>query len=504
MIARWVLWLLLLAVTPLFAQTDESVSTGGTAQVTLTLNNMQGGFYANMGVVFKNRADGAIIKGRTGANGMLKIDLPAPAVYEVTMENNPVPKVLKVSAAGMKMGTTYTYDPGMASFNTTHLMDADELKLHRARMAALPDTTWYHAFQATSLKPTNQLAFFRISIKDFDGLPLVGETITVSTRNYHKVFMGVTKRSGTLVMLLPKGDTLDISFKYDRNYKLDYLPPKKGMLELEMDISYIGTAELERQKQLELARLEAEKKRVAKERKALELEAKKLGITVDALLIKRWKESYSVSDYEIVDSVFGRHPEWKEKLIVCDLTGSMSPYSSALSVWYKLNYLKEQNLQFVFFNDGDEKADEKKVIGNTGGIYYAKSKGLDSLVWVMSKVAAAGSGGDCPENNIEALLKGTKMAAAYGSLIMIADNNAPVKDIELLKQFKVPVKIIVCGATTSIHPDYLLIAYKTGGSVHTIEKDITNLARLAEGQTITIKGITYRLMNGRFVAIKGV
>lgn len=48
------------------------------------------------------------------------------------------------------------------------------------------------------------------------------------------------------------------------------------------------------------------------------------------------------------------------------------------------------------------------------------------------------------------------------SFIMIADNNAPIKDITLIKQVTKPVNIILCGVTDKIHPNYVELAAKTG------------------------------------------
>lgn len=180
----------------------------------------------------------------------------------------------------------------------------------------------------------------------------------------------------------------------------------------------------------------------------------------------------------------------------------MLPYWAQISILYQLNYKNEKNLQFVFFNDGDDKPDNKKVIGETGGIYYSPSNGIDSLGRFMSMVTANGSGGDCEENNMEALIKGTTMAKPFKELVMIVDNNSPVKDIKLLKNFRRPVHIILCGATEGwIEPTYLQIAWKTRGTIHTIEEDITTLTRLSESQEIRIGGKRYRIMGGEFVMI---
>jgi hypothetical protein len=83
---------------------------------------------------------------------------------------------------------------------------------------------------------------------------------------------------------------------------------------------------------------------------------------------------------------------------------------------------------------------------------------------------------------------------------MIADNNAPVKDISLLNSFSQPVHIICCGTDgNKIHPDYLKIAWKTHGSIHTLEKDYTTIGNLKDGETIQIGTATYRLMKGEFL-----
>ena len=96
------------------------------------------------------------------------------------------------------------------------------------------------------------------------------------------------------------------------------------------------------------------------------------------------------------------------------------------------NIVKEKNLQFVFFNDGDNKSTSMKKIGETGGIYYQNKPSIEELVNKVSFVQGKGGGGDGPENNMEALIKGVGMADPYKELVMVADNHAPVKDLELL------------------------------------------------------------------------
>ena len=230
-------------------------------------------------------------------------------------------------------------------------------------------------------------------------------------------------------------------------------------------------------------------------------ECKKKGISIEEGYRRLLRDKIYGTTDTVVIKVLNRN-KWINKLIVCDLTGSMQPYAVQLSIWYQLNYKKEQNLQFVFFNDGDEKKDNEKIIGETGGIYYSPSKGIDSLSAFVSRVSSRGSGGDCPENNMEALIKGVKMAKPFKEIVSIVDNHAPVKDISLLSKFNQPVHIILCGASDGwVLEDYLLIAWKTKGSIHTIEQDINNIAKMSEGQEIKIGKFNYRIMGGEFVRI---
>ena len=54
--------------------------------------------------------------------------------------------------------------------------------------------------------------------------------------------------------------------------------------------------------------------------------------------------------------VFNRNEEWKNMLVVCDVTGSMAPYTAQLLLWMKANQTLRSMKNIVFFNDDDEKA----------------------------------------------------------------------------------------------------------------------------------------------------
>ncbi|HAN78883.1 MAG TPA: hypothetical protein DCQ31_14535 [Bacteroidales bacterium] len=208
---------------------------------------------------------------------------------------------------------------------------------------------------------------------------------------------------------------------------------------------------------------------------------------------------------EVKDStvlkVMERNNHWKNILVISDLTASMSPYVGELMLWFKLSMHETKVKSFVFFNDGDSKTTAQKIIGKTGGIYIGEAADLDRVLDLAFKTMEKGFGGDLPENDIEAIIEGIEKVKGYDEVVLIADNNSAVRDISLISNIKVPVKVVLCGSERGVNIDYLELAYKTKGSVHTIEEDITNLMDLNDGEIITINGISYQIKGGKFIRL---
>jgi len=202
-----------------------------------------------------------------------------------------------------------------------------------------------------------------------------------------------------------------------------------------------------------------------------------------------------------VIKVFDRMP-WNNMLVVTDVTASMYPYSGQLLLWLKLHEDERRIKQFVFFNDGDDKEDDQKVIGSTGGIYTTSSSVFDVVVALLFKTMSNGNGGNIPENNIEALLAGNVACAGCSDIVMIADNASPVSDMALLKQLNKPIHIILCGVHDAVNTDYLDIARSTGGSIHLAKDDLQQLMTVKEGEQITFHGHQYKITNGKFSLVK--
>ncbi len=170
--------------------------------------------------------------------------------------------------------------------------------------------------------------------------------------------------------------------------------------------------------------------------------------------------------------VLKRHPEWKNALVVMDFTGSMYPYAGQVLLWHTKNLGKSGLEYCVFFNDGDQKRNSKKIPGETGGIYFSTAKNIDAVIRLMQKVQSKGNGGDCQENDIEAILAGIDHYSGFDHVILIADNNACMRDTAFMNKIHVPVHVILCGTFSGINPQYVELAKRTGGSLHTIEADL--------------------------------
>lgn len=191
---------------------------------------------------------------------------------------------------------------------------------------------------------------------------------------------------------------------------------------------------------------------------------------------------------------------WRNTAVVADVTGSMYPYTGQLLAWLQQYSLSGLGSEFAFFNDGNDKPDEKKKIGKTGGIYLQQCFHYLQVKELARLAMERGTGGDFPENVIEALLVAEKEFPRNDAFILIADNWADIRDKELTPLLHKPVRIILCGVLNNdINIDYLNLALKTKGSIHMMEDDIENLSLLKEGDTLTIGKKNYKVKNGDIV-----
>ncbi len=166
---------------------------------------------------------------------------------------------------------------------------------------------------------------------------------------------------------------------------------------------------------------------------------------------------------------------WNNILLIADWTGSMYDYAPQVLRWHLDNRSRVPVRHLVLFNDGDGKPTSEKEIGKTGGIYFVNNPSdANQALQTIAEVVNNGGGGDGPENDLEAILsairnydlaeKGSKTPIGFNQVVLIADGEASVRDMELLPQVPYPIHIVACRGLRDIE-DYLQIAYETGGSL---------------------------------------
>ncbi len=200
--------------------------------------------------------------------------------------------------------------------------------------------------------------------------------------------------------------------------------------------------------------------------------------------------------------VFNRNVNWKDMLVVCDVTGSMSPYTAQLLFWIKSNQRLKTFKQIVFFNDDEEKSNDQTVRLDESGIWTLESSNSDK---VISTAFEAMKEGGHYENDLEAICYAIKKYPENKqNVVLIADNwetPCDMRLVEYLKKNKIPVRIVVCGVTDRLNIAYLELAYATGGSIHTMEQDLTEIAKIGEGKVFKIGEMRFRMSGGRFVQL---
>ncbi|MGB1308802.1 MAG: hypothetical protein ACPG6B_07825 [Oceanihabitans sp.] len=472
----------------------------------IILENKNGGYFHNKTVKITSKSSGKTYTTTSDTKGTAQFSLPNNAIYNLKISNYAKEREIRVpNIKGGTITNVYTYSPNMLEMDKKFAMSTKERQKLDNFKTTLPDTLFLKSSRMkTPIKNKTYYASVKINLKNIKNGPLANEVTTITGEKSKKSIKTITNKNGSIHVYVPKGDTYTLNFTYNNKYAKFESKYSKGTSHIKLGYSYLGTAEIERRKEIEALRIAAEEKRLKEEEARFKTKCESLKLTLEECKKVELKEYIDAlemnNENNVISKVFNRN-NWENKLVVCDLTGSMSPYTAELSIWYTLNIIKEKNIQFTFFNDGDALEDNEKTIGATGGIYYSNATDTNKLNNLVAKVSAAGNGGDCEENDMEAILTASKMAEPFTSLILIADSDSPVRDIELLKDFKHPIHIILCGFEGFILTDYLKMAWKTKGSIHTIEEDIISIANMLEGQTITIQGNTYKIMGGEFIQI---
>ena len=180
----------------------------------------------------------------------------------------------------------------------------------------------------------------------------------------------------------------------------------------------------------------------------------------------------------------------------------MEPYGSEVLLWHLLRTDKDDISKFAFFNDGEK---ESLEIGNAGGVYFTSIKDYKKIGRAITYFTELGydKNTDHAENDLEAIIKSVNNSYDHDDVVVIVDNNSPVRDMELLKQINYPVRIVLCGVDKKedINPDYIKLAYHSKGSLHTVEDDIDQFKKNKNGEIVMINKVKYKVEEDELVQL---
>lgn len=202
-------------------------------------------------------------------------------------------------------------------------------------------------------------------------------------------------------------------------------------------------------------------------------------------------------DSTVLNALSRNLPRWRNAVIVCDLTTSMGPYAAQLYAWFRRSGRNPNVLGTVFYTDCDSLGHETRPGGLPGTFFVTRECDV-RLAWPTILAAARNTVHNelDPENVVEALRYAQRTFPQADHLVLLTDNSSGVKDMQLLTKLAKPVHVIACGvAATETEPfgaGQYQIALKTGGSVHTLEDDLSQPGQVANNTFVRLGPHYYR------------
>ncbi len=459
---------------------------------------------------------------KTQKNGVATIDLPINAAYMVSLE-----------------GAPYYY----------------KFEIPNKPYAAWQETMRFERKKEMPKYPSVKNALFNFIFEDMQQKRCAGEQFWVQSTTTNQQYKGITNEWGVAQILAPIDDTYTLNESTNERFDTRKVYLEEGSDLIIETIIYQGLSTQQRADRQKLqddlaaqrdAITLAEQEAMTRRMDSLELIYKDKAID---LLVKNdlpipikkrtfrirkavegkavaYQQQYKVNPQFFEEkekpilSVLARlNTDWEGVAVVTDVTESMTPYLEEVLIWHALNLRqtaegKSSGAAYLFFNDGDSKAASAKQIGRTGGLYGCEGleNDLPLVVQTMQQAIQNGlGGGEPPENDLEAVLHVQQKKAAVTEIILIADSYSNVRDMALLTQIEKPVRVILCGVDETnnfyknldadVNEQYLTIAHRTGGSLHTLKSDIWNLSEKKEGEIVHIGHSKYILKNRQFVRL---
>jgi hypothetical protein len=219
--------------------------------------------------------------------------------------------------------------------------------------------------------------------------------------------------------------------------------------------------------------------------------------------VRQLGKTFELTSYQALDRNIEK---WKNIVLVCDITTSMFPYTTQVFDWLNENKENTTIKGIVFFTDCDSLG--RQTRGRLPGKMFSVRNRDELLLWdtMFAAINNTENNKDKPENNIEALLYAQKNFPDADEFVMIADNSSEVKDMRSLSKMKKKVHVILCGETFqknyAFQSDYVEIAKKTKGSIHTLEDDVENVAKVKDMSIVRVGNVYFRFHKGKFYTTK--
>lgn len=262
-------------------------------------------------------------------------------------------------------------------------------------------------------------------------------------------------------------------------------------------------AQLAREQKLSRERYLAEAdEEEAQEREAVMIEGldelnAKDSVRVSRLLMQVGP-TYEQTIYRVLDS----HPQWQELTLLLDWTRGRMSASAQSMIWQSMHSDDTRIVQWAAYNRlymGRESKYETE--GHTQWRLIEREDFTD-MNGLLLELNSMGLGDLTPKNDIAVL---DELSGDTEQLLLIADNASCIEDYYDLGDLDERVHVIVTDVQDYINPQYISIAYRAGGSLHTAGSD-TYFAdtTLADGDVLYIDGHSYTFVQGKFYLPQGV
>lgn len=425
---------------------------------------------------------------------------------QVTFINQQTKKeYIKTTNTEGKLSLQLPYNSGY-SINFLSAPDYERFQLDKEENVIIEHQLEFDGSGTGKFYPSLKKGLLVFKYIDLDNKPVPNEELKIISIKGKKTYNVKTNKEGKAHLLVPLGDKYTFSAKYFKDFQRYSFPDTLGLMEVDVKLKAISSAEFEKRKKDREEKLRIRDsiysaRKVPLEYNSLDHKLKRIKTDVSEAK-KNLKKSpkYFENIKSTVNAVLYRHKtKWGNKIIITDATGSMDKYLHQVYLWHALKANINSQNEYIFFNDGDDKAQYEKIIGKTEGFHYTNSEILDSIITKCMYAKSITDGGDSPENDFEAILEAIQYRNNREELILIADNYSDVRDYGLLDIINVPVRVILCGVHSYVNEQYLDLAYKTKGSVHSIEEDLNMLRRISLGSEITFRGKTYVYTKAGFI-----